>query len=130
RLQEQESGVLMGTDTFWEGVDLPGNQMSLLIIVRLPFRSPADPFYQAWLEEMPSGKVFADLMIPEAVLKMKQGMGRLIRSEHDRGNIVILDRRMLPPPQGKGYANQFISSLPMGKPQLVNLEQLLRSVVD
>ncbi len=120
----------MGTDTFWEGIDLPGEMMSLLIIVRLPFRSPADPFYQAWLEEMPSGKVFAELMVPEAVLKMKQGMGRLIRSEEDRGSIVVLDRRMLPPPQGKAYAQQFLSSLPMGKPEVVTREQLAARVTD
>jgi len=124
RLQEENRGVLMGTETFWEGVDLPGDMMSLLMVVRLPFRSPSDPFYQAWLEEMPSGKVFTEIMLPEAVLKMKQGMGRLIRSERDRGHIVVLDRRMLPPPQGKSYANHFLSSLPMGKPQVVTLDDL------
>lgn len=124
RLQEKPVGVLMGTETFWEGIDLPGDMMSLLVVVRIPFRSPTDPFYQAWLEQMPSNKVFNEIMVPEAVLKMKQGMGRLIRTEEDRGTIVVLDRRMAPPPLGKPYAGYFLASLPMGDPRIVKLEDL------
>jgi ATP-dependent DNA helicase DinG len=102
--------VLFGTDSFWTGVDLPGEALSSVIITRLPFVTPDHPLTEAKLEEIESagGDPFQDYSLPEAVLKLRQGIGRLIRSSKDRGSIVILDSRILNRPYGK----TFLKALP------------------
>jgi len=102
--------VLFGTDTFWQGVDIPGPALSNLIITRLPFSPPIHPLLEARFEEITrrGGNRFHEYQVPEAVLKLKQGVGRLIRSKTDCGLIVILDPRLL----SKSYGSTFLLSVP------------------
>lgn len=102
-----ENAVLLGTDSFWTGVDVPGEGLSNVIITRLPFEVPTHPVIEARHEaiEAKGMNSFMHYSLPEAVLKFRQGIGRLIRSEHDRGNIVILDNRVLT----KNYGKDFLS---------------------
>jgi len=104
------SSVLFATDSFWEGVDAPGETLQLVIITKLPFRVPTDPVQKARAEavERRGGNSFMDLSLPEAVIRFKQGFGRLIRHSEDRGAVVVLDSRLL----AKRYGRVFISSLP------------------
>lgn len=97
--------VLFGTDSFWTGVDLPGEALSSVIITRLPFVTPDHPLTEAKLEEITSsgGDPFRDYSLPEAILKLRQGIGRLIRSGNDTGSVVILDSRILSKPYGKAF---------------------------
>lgn len=113
KFQTTAQAVLMGMDSFWEGVDIPGPQLSNVIIMRLPFRVPTEPFFQAqWEALAQEGKdPFAHLSLPEAVIKFKQGFGRLIRSQTDRGLVVILDQRI----KTRRYGQVFLSSIPGGK---------------
>ncbi|MDP4172312.1 MAG: helicase C-terminal domain-containing protein, partial [Bacillota bacterium] len=101
---------LLGTSSFWEGVDIPGEDLSCLVIVRLPFSSPDEPLTQAKNEliSQSGGNPFADYSLPEAILRCKQGFGRLIRTERDRGVIVIFDKRILT----SSYGKDFIQSIP------------------
>jgi ATP-dependent DNA helicase DinG len=107
--QDGES-VLFGTDSFWTGVDLPGDALSSVIITRLPFITPDHPLTEAKLEEIQSsgGDPFRDYSLPEAILKLRQGIGRLIRSGSDSGSVVILDSRIL----SKYYGKAFLRALP------------------
>lgn len=104
------SSVLFATDSFWEGVDAPGETLELVIITKLPFRVPTDPVQKARADavERRGGNSFMDLSLPEAVIRFKQGFGRLIRHSEDRGAVVVLDVRLL----AKRYGNVFIASLP------------------
>src|SRR6185436_5486406 len=90
------NAVLFATATFWEGVDVPGDALSCVIIDKLPFASPDDPVVQARTDRMKARDEdwFADFMLPKAVLALKQGFGRLIRTRSDRGLVAILDRRL------------------------------------
>ena len=105
--------VLFGMDSFWEGVDIPGPQLSLVVLMRLPFRTPSEPLFQArWEALQRAGKdPFTHLSLPEAVIKFKQGFGRLIRTKKDRGAVVILDQRICT----RSYGRVFLSSIPGGK---------------
>ncbi|SDB98385.1 MULTISPECIES: helicase C-terminal domain-containing protein [unclassified Candidatus Frackibacter] len=104
--------VIMGTDSFWEGIDIPGQKLSSVIIVKLPFQVPTDPIIEAKVEELESaGKnAFSNYMLPRAVIKFKQGFGRLIRSKSDSGAVVVLDKRII----NKRYGKAFINSIPQG----------------
>jgi ATP-dependent DNA helicase DinG len=108
--REESGSVLFGTDSFWTGVDLPGEALSSVIITRLPFITPDHPLTEAKLEEIESsgGDPFRDYSLPEAILKLRQGIGRLIRSGSDTGSIVILDSRIL----SKYYGKAFLRALP------------------
>jgi DNA polymerase-3 subunit epsilon/ATP-dependent DNA helicase DinG len=106
RLRVTERSVVFGTSTFWEGVDVPGEALSLLIITRLPFPVPSDPVLQARGELLDND--FMELAVPRAILKFKQGFGRLIRSTTDRGVCAVLDRRII----SKRYGTHFLRSLP------------------
>lgn len=101
-----EAAVLLGTRAFWEGVDIPGDSLSVLVIVRLPFDVPSDPIVAARSETFESP--FFDYQVPEAILRFRQGFGRLIRTQSDRGVVVVLDKRLLT----KSYGPLFIDSLP------------------
>jgi ATP-dependent DNA helicase DinG len=105
RFRSETDSVLFGTDSFWQGVDVPGEALSNVIITRLPFDVPTQPLLEAQLEEITrkGGNRFLDHQLPEAVLKFKQGVGRLIRSKTDQGIIVILDPRVLTKPYGKDF---------------------------
>jgi ATP-dependent DNA helicase DinG len=105
-----ESSVLFATDSFWEGVDAPGDTLRLVIICRLPFRTPNDPVFEARREAVVKngGNPFMDLSLPEAVMKFKQGFGRLMRRSSDRGVVAVLDGRLLK----KSYGANFLQSLP------------------
>ena len=104
------NSVLFGTDSFWQGVDVPGEALSSVIITKLPFDPPTSPLLEARLEEITrrGGNRFRDYQVPEAILKFKQGGGRLIRSKSDHGIVVILDPRVLI----KNYGQDFLLSIP------------------
>jgi ATP-dependent DNA helicase DinG len=103
-------GVLLGVASFWEGVDVPGDPLRGLVIAKLPFKVPSEPLTAARLEaiERSGGNSFAELMLPQAALRLKQGFGRLIRSRADRGAVVLLDRRL----RERGYGRYFLDALP------------------
>ena len=108
----QDRTVLLGTRSFWEGIDVAGEALSCLVIARLPFSVPSDPVIAARSETFEDS--FAQYAVPEAVLRFRQGFGRLIRSKKDRGIVVVLDKRVL----SKNYGRIFIESLPpVGKYQ-------------
>jgi predicted DnaQ family exonuclease/DinG family helicase len=110
RFREHKPAVLLGTDSFWEGVDLPGEVLEILAIVRLPFAVPTDPLVEAQMEELQKqGKdPFIHFSVPEAILKFRQGFGRLIRNATDRGIVLVLDSRVL----STRYGKAFLESLP------------------
>lgn len=101
-----ERSVLLGTRSFWEGVDVVGPALSVLVISRLPFAVPDDPVFAARSETFENP--FAEFAVPDAILRFRQGFGRLIRTKTDRGVVVVLDKRILT----KSYGPQFLSSLP------------------
>jgi ATP-dependent DNA helicase DinG len=110
RFRSSTSGILFGTDSFWEGVDLPGEELQLLVIVKLPFSVPDKPWIKANLDRIDGkgGSSFIDFSLPEAVIKFRQGFGRLIRKKTDSGCVVVLDPRL----SGKEYGKYFIKSVP------------------
>ena len=110
RFRNNSRAVLFGTESFWQGVDVQGESLQNVIIPRLPFSVPDHPLLQAKIEAIKSrgGNPFREFQIPEAVIKLKQGFGRLIRSQNDRGRVVILDPRVLTKP----YGRLFLDSLP------------------
>jgi ATP-dependent DNA helicase DinG len=101
-----EQAVLMGTRSFWEGVDIPGQALSCVVITRVPFAVPSDPIVAARAETFDNA--FSQYSIPQAILTFRQGFGRLIRSHQDRGVVAILDRRVI----SKSYGQAFLDSLP------------------
>jgi ATP-dependent DNA helicase DinG len=110
RFKKENNAVLFGTDSFWEGVDVQGKALELVVITRLPFRVPTEPVLEARAEHIAAKGLdpFMEYTIPQAVLKFKQGFGRLIRSRDDRGGVLILDSRVL----SKNYGRYFLRSLP------------------
>ncbi len=106
QLKANPRTVLLGTRSFWEGIDVVGDALSLLVIARLPFEVPSDPVFTARSESFDDP--FGQYALPQAILRLKQGFGRLIRSKTDRGVVVILDSRLLT----RGYGGAFLRSLP------------------
>jgi Rad3-related DNA helicase len=111
--REAGDAVLFGTRSFWQGVDVPGEALSLVVLDKLPFAPPSDPVVasRAAQVEAQGGNAFVELALPEAILTLKQGAGRLIRSETDRGVIALLDSRLL----SRRYGRQVLASLPPGR---------------
>ena len=110
RFREDVASVLVATSTFWQGIDVPGESLSLLVIDKLPFAAPGDPLVEARCERIDSlgGDWFREYALPAAVLQLRQGVGRLIRSHADRGVIAILDPRL----GSRSYGRVFLDSLP------------------
>jgi ATP-dependent DNA helicase DinG len=108
--REDGNAVLLGTASFWEGVDVKGEALRLVIIEKLPFASPDEPLVKARIDYLQAsgGNAFRDYQLPEAALALKQGVGRLIRSEEDYGTVVICDPRMM----GRGYGKVLLAALP------------------
>jgi len=126
RFMQEAPAVLFGTDSFWEGVDAGGGALRLVVIQRLPFRVPSEPLQEARAEAITrrGGDPFQEMTLPQAILKLKQGFGRLIRSRSDRGAIMILDRRVLV----KGYGRLFLESLPPARRVTGTLAEVLTAV--
>lgn len=108
--RENVGSVLFGTDSFWTGVDVPGEALSNVIVTKIPFESPGNPLVEARIEDITArgGNAFRDYSLPEAVLKFRQGIGRLIRSKTDTGIVTILDSRVVQ----KFYGSRFMYALP------------------
>jgi len=125
RFIEDEGSVLFATDSFWEGVDAPGGTLRLVVLCKLPFKSPGDPLFAARCEtlERAGRNPFMELSIPEAVMKFRQGFGRLIRRSNDRGVVAVLDSRILK----KTYGQIFLQSLPGTKINRDSLESVLQA---
>lgn len=110
---KEDNSVLVATQSFWEGIDVRGDDLSLVIIDKLPFTSPDDPLLKARMEDckLQGGEPFSDIQIPEAVITLKQGVGRLIRDVSDRGVVIICDSRLVM----RNYGQIFLKSLPPSK---------------
>jgi DNA polymerase-3 subunit epsilon/ATP-dependent DNA helicase DinG len=122
--RQSEKAVLLGTRSYWEGVDVPGEDLSVLVIVRLPFTVPSDPVFAARQELFESP--FMEYAVPEAVLRFRQGFGRLIRRIDDRGVVAIFDRRIV----SKQYGQAFLDALPQCTVQNGPLDDLPRAAAD
>lgn len=110
RLTATPGAILLGTDSFWEGVDFPGEALEILVLAKLPFAPPDEPLVAARCERLAAlgENAFADYLLPQAVLRFRQGFGRLIRTRHDRGAVVLVDSRI----ETREYGESFIAALP------------------
>lgn len=118
--------ILFGTTSFWEGVDVQGDNLSNVIIVKLPFLVPTDPIVSAISKkiEEEGGNSFFDYQLPEALIKFKQGIGRLIRNKTDKGNIFILDNRIIK----KNYGVSFINAIPTKKLKILTKNEIIKLI--
>ena len=109
QFRQNQRMILLGTESFWEGIDVPGEACEIVIIPRLPFPVPTHPLTLAISKRMEqiNGESFFSYSIPEAIIKYRQGAGRLIRTVNDRGALIVLDNRILT----KGYGKQFVRAL-------------------
>ncbi|HSI67932.1 MAG TPA: ATP-dependent DNA helicase DinG [Planococcus sp. (in: firmicutes)] len=126
--QRFQKSVLFGTNSFWEGVDVPGDSLQAVVVVRLPFTSPDEPIFKARSKIISEeGKnPFVNYALPEAVLRLRQGFGRLIRSKKDQGLFIVLDRRI----ETKSYGKEFLNALPPVKVSKVSLQKMVTDIED
>jgi len=126
RFKENNEAMLLGTDSFWEGIDVPGEALQILGIVRLPFAVPSDPIVAAHMEELEKqGKnPFLHYSVPEAILKFRQGFGRLIRKKTDRGVVVVMDSRVLT----TRYGRAFLEALPVAHTSFKNHDDMIEKI--
>ena len=126
RFKGEKGAILLGTSSFWEGVDAPGKALEILILVKLPFAVPTEPLVSARMEKLESKgeNPFLSYSLPEAVIKFKQGFGRLIRKKDDYGLVIILDSRVLT----KSYGKFFLDSLPIKGKAVKSKKELLEEV--
>ncbi|MDQ0197538.1 ATP-dependent DNA helicase DinG [Neobacillus ginsengisoli] len=126
--QRYDKAILLGTSSFWEGVDIPGEDLSCLVIVRLPFSPPDEPLTEAkcQLITQQGGNAFSDYSLPEAILRFKQGFGRLIRTEKDRGIMIVFDKRIVTTKYGKSFLKS-IPSVLVKKGNMNELVELIHS---
>ena len=124
RFRSTPGAVLLGTSSFWEGVDVPGDALSLVVIDKLPFQPHTDPLVAARMAacEEAGGDPFGSIQLPQAAIALKQGFGRLIRRRDDRGIVAILDPRVVT----RGYGRTFLETLPAGLPRTSALDQVRR----
>ncbi len=122
-MQANPQTCVLGVNSFWEGVDIKGANLSLLIIIRLPFAPPGSPIMEAKFEQIreDGGNPFREYSLPQAIIRFKQGFGRLIRSKEDRGLCCVLDRRIW---NQKSYGKRFLASLPQMPTQVCSTEQM------
>ncbi|MDP8229019.1 MAG: helicase C-terminal domain-containing protein, partial [Candidatus Electryoneaceae bacterium] len=131
RLKRSKGAILLGTASMWEGIDLPGKALEIVVIPRLPFSVPDDPIVAARIDHIrdEGGNPFYEFQVPTAALRLRQGTVRLIRSTTDRGIILILDPRVI----SKGYGKDFRGAV-HGKPKVVDntdeLEQCVKEFFD
>lgn len=120
------NSMLLGTNSFWEGIDLPGETLQILGIIRLPFAVPSEPLVAAHLEEIEKqGKnSFLHYTVPEAILKFRQGFGRLIRNKTDRGAVVVLDNRVL----NTNYGKAFLKALPVSHQTFQKPQEMINTI--
>ncbi|MGL4509137.1 ATP-dependent DNA helicase, partial [Cetobacterium sp.] len=118
--------VLFGTDSFWEGVDIKGEQLSSVVLIKLPFKVPSDPVTEAIIENITqqNKNAFVEYQIPESVIKFKQGIGRLIRSKSDKGIVTILDNRVIT----KSYGKYFKEAIPTKNIKILSKEEILKDI--
>jgi Rad3-related DNA helicase len=126
RFREGRGATLLGTATFWEGVDFPGESLEVVVVTKLPFLVPTDPWVQARCEQLRQAgqNPFQDFMVRDAVLRLRQGVGRLIRRRRDRGIIVLLDNRL----RRKSYGATFLAALPAPVRWLPDREALITTI--
>jgi ATP-dependent DNA helicase DinG len=126
QFKQNQRMILLGTDSFWEGIDVPGEACEVVIIPRLPFPVPTHPLTQAISKKMEQthGESFFAYSIPEAVIKFRQGVGRLIRTTSDRGALIVLDNRIL----SKGYGKQFVRSIDGDFKNFVDIDSMITDI--
>lgn len=124
--QRYDKAILLGTSSFWEGVDIPGEDLSCLVIVRLPFSPPDEPLTEAKCQVIKEqgGNAFTEYSLPEAILRFKQGFGRLIRTEKDRGIMMVFDKRIITTKYGKAFLKS-IPAVPMKKGNIDELVEII-----
>jgi ATP-dependent DNA helicase DinG len=128
KFKNTDRSVLFGTDTFWEGVDIAGDALRCVIIVKLPFKVPSEPIIQARTEAIQSrgGDPFREYALPNAIVKFRQGFGRLIRNKSDRGCVICLDGRLI----NKNYGKLFLKSLPLCQQAFDESGEILKQMAD
>jgi DNA polymerase-3 subunit epsilon/ATP-dependent DNA helicase DinG len=122
QFQEDPRSILLGSSSFWEGIDVPGDTLSCVVIVRLPFRVPSDPLQLARSATL--ADPFGQLALPEAVLRLKQGFGRLIRRQSDRGAVVLMDHRIA----NRTYGTAFLDALPRAAVHLGHCDEMAPAI--
>lgn len=128
RFRDETSSVLFATDSFWEGVDAPGETLHAVVLCRLPFRVPSEPVVRARMAaiEAAGGNPFTELSLPDAVVRMRQGFGRLMRRRDDRGVVLVLDSRIVT----KRYGQVFLDSLPGARRLITDAAGVLAGVAE
>tara|TARA_B100000315_G_scaffold260090_1_gene319213 strand:- start:1019 stop:3844 length:2826 start_codon:yes stop_codon:yes gene_type:complete len=122
-MADSENGILMGTSSFWEGIDLSGDMLEILIIAKLPFQVPSDPIVKAYGDRLSNNNMnpFMNFTVPECILKYRQGFGRLIRTSFDQGVFIVLDNRIVT----KKYGQQFQDAIPVDMQMFSTLDSLI-----